>query len=121
MRIRTSSGLAQRSVYNVWSVVSALFRDASVAGLIDSNPCSDIGVRQLGPVVALAVTVEDDPTPCYDLGTASLSRVVTQEFRAGEGIRTLDVNLGNVNFGSHRRNFAHLKVQSGAARSMPVV
>ena len=44
----TGEPLSQRSVYNIWSVVSALFRDAAVAGLIDSNPCHDIGVGQLG-------------------------------------------------------------------------
>ncbi len=47
----TKEPLSARSVYNIWSVVSAMFRDAAVAGLIDSNPTHDIGVRQLGPLV----------------------------------------------------------------------
>lgn len=46
----TGEVMAQRSVYNVWSVVSALFRDAAVAGLIDANPCREIGEKQLGPL-----------------------------------------------------------------------
>jgi hypothetical protein len=32
-------------------VVSALFRDATVAGLCDANPCREIGEAQLGPLL----------------------------------------------------------------------
>ena len=46
--VETEEPLSPRSVYNIWSVVSALFRDAAVAGLIEFNPCHDIGVGQLG-------------------------------------------------------------------------
>lgn len=46
----TGKPLAQRSVYNVYSVVSALFRDAMLDGLIEATPCV-LTERQLGPLV----------------------------------------------------------------------
>lgn len=50
-RIRTSTErpVAQRTVYNIYSVVSALFRDAKLAGLIEQTPCC-LDERQLGPL-----------------------------------------------------------------------
>jgi integrase len=41
---------AQRTVYNIYSVVSALFRDAELAGAIERSPCV-LGEQQLGPLV----------------------------------------------------------------------
>ena len=37
--LRTSGKLAPKSIYNVYSVMKALFRDAHLADLIDSSPC----------------------------------------------------------------------------------
>lgn len=42
--------LAPRTVRNVYSVVSAMFRDARLADVIDQTPCI-LDERQLGPVV----------------------------------------------------------------------
>jgi integrase len=49
--IRTSSArsVAQRTVYNIYSVVAALFRDAKLADLISQSPCC-LDERQLGPL-----------------------------------------------------------------------
>jgi integrase len=44
----TGQPLAPRSVYNIYSVVLALFRDAKLAGLIEQTPCC-LTERQLGP------------------------------------------------------------------------
>ena len=46
---RFETKLAQRTVYNIYSVVSALFRDAAIAGEIDSSPCI-LTDDQLGPL-----------------------------------------------------------------------
>lgn len=45
-----SKRLAQRTVYNVYSVLSAMFRDAAIAGHIEQTPCI-LTKRQLGPLV----------------------------------------------------------------------
>lgn len=42
--------IAQRTVYNVYSVLAALFRDAAIAGHIEQTPCI-LTKRQLGPLV----------------------------------------------------------------------
>ncbi|HEY0881623.1 MAG TPA: site-specific integrase, partial [Archangium sp.] len=42
--------LAPKSIYNAYSTVSALFRDADLADLIDSDPCK-LTKHQLGPKV----------------------------------------------------------------------
>jgi len=42
--------LAQRTIYNIYAVVSALFRDAQLKGLIEATPCV-LTDRQLGPLV----------------------------------------------------------------------
>lgn len=42
--------LAPKSIYNAYSTVSALFRDAELEGLIDSDPCR-LTKHQLGPKV----------------------------------------------------------------------
>lgn len=50
-RLRTSpKRYAQRTVYNVYSVVSALFRDAKLDGVIEQSPCC-LDERQLGRIV----------------------------------------------------------------------
>lgn len=51
-KIRTSTErpVAQRTIYNIYSVVSALFRDAKLADLIVQTPCV-LDERQLGPLV----------------------------------------------------------------------
>jgi hypothetical protein len=50
MRFTSERKLAQRSIYNIYSVVSALFRDAALEGLIDASPCI-LTDAQLGPLV----------------------------------------------------------------------
>ena len=40
---------AQRTIYNIYSVASALFRDAKLADLIEQSPCC-LDERQLGPL-----------------------------------------------------------------------
>jgi hypothetical protein len=42
--------LAQRTISNIYTVVSALFRDAELADLIEQSPCI-LDERQLGPLV----------------------------------------------------------------------
>lgn len=44
----TGEPVAQRTVYNIYTVACAVFRDAAIAGLIDRSPCS-LTERQLGP------------------------------------------------------------------------
>jgi len=50
MRFTSERKLAQRSIYNIYSVVSALFRDAALEGLIDASPCI-LTDAQLGPLI----------------------------------------------------------------------
>ncbi|MDB4952621.1 MAG: Mx8p12A [Myxococcales bacterium] len=40
----------QRTVHNVYGVLSALFRDAVIAGVVEQTPCV-LDARQLGPVI----------------------------------------------------------------------
>ena len=51
-RIRTNAErpVAQRTVYSIYSTVSALFRDAKLANKIEQTPCC-LEERQLGPLV----------------------------------------------------------------------
>ena len=42
--------LAQRTIYNIYAVTSALFRDAQLKGLIEATPCV-LSDRELGPLV----------------------------------------------------------------------
>lgn len=46
---RFKTKLAQRTVYNVYSVCSAMFRDAQLAGVIEQSPCI-LTDAQLGPL-----------------------------------------------------------------------
>jgi integrase len=46
---RTKELPSQRLVYNIYSVISALFRDAKLADLITQTPC-ELDERQLGPL-----------------------------------------------------------------------
>lgn len=48
--IRAAGKLAPRTVRNIYSTLSALFRDARIAGLTESTPCV-LDDRQLGAVV----------------------------------------------------------------------
>ena len=48
-RVRTA-GLAARTVHNVYSTTSALFRDAKLDGAIEQTPCC-LTQHQLGPIV----------------------------------------------------------------------
>lgn len=50
LRFTSERKLAQRSIYNIYSVVSALFRDAALEGLIEASPCI-LTDAQLGPLV----------------------------------------------------------------------
>jgi len=49
LRTDRERNLAQRTIYNIYSVVSALFRDAKLADLIEQSPCV-LDERQLGPL-----------------------------------------------------------------------
>jgi len=49
LRTDPEKKLAPRTIYNVYSVASALFRDAKLADLIDQTPC-ELDERQLGPL-----------------------------------------------------------------------
>jgi integrase len=53
--LRSSGALAQRTIYNVYSVISALLRDAELAGVIDRAP-TRLTHRELGS------KVDRDPT-----------------------------------------------------------
>ena len=37
--LRSNGKLAPKSIYNVYSVLKAMFRDAQLADLIDTSPC----------------------------------------------------------------------------------
>jgi len=47
---RFKTKLAQRTVYNVYSTIAAMFRDAAIDGEIDQTPCI-LTKAQLGPLV----------------------------------------------------------------------
>src|SRR5262249_48741370 len=49
LRTDRKRDLAQRTIYNIYSVISAMFRDAKLADLIDQSPCV-LDERQLGPL-----------------------------------------------------------------------
>lgn len=46
----TGELLAPRMIYNIYSVVSAMFRDAKLADLLTQSPC-ELDARHLGPLV----------------------------------------------------------------------
>ena len=50
LRTDRERNLAQRTIYNTYTVVAALFRDAKLADLIEQTPCI-LDERQLGPLV----------------------------------------------------------------------
>jgi integrase len=50
LRTDCERNLAQRTIYNIYTVVAALFRDAKLADLIEQTPCI-LDERQLGPLV----------------------------------------------------------------------
>jgi integrase len=50
LRTDKERDLSQRSIRNIYSVISAMFRDALLAELIEQSPCI-LDERQLGPVV----------------------------------------------------------------------
>jgi hypothetical protein len=58
---------------------------------------------------------------CKWCGAAIRASVGSANYRAGEGIRTLDVNLGKGITLQEYQVFRGLKVQEGAARSRSVV
>jgi len=49
LRTDPERNLAQRTIYNIYAVISAMFRDAKLADLIAQSPCV-LDERQLGPV-----------------------------------------------------------------------
>jgi integrase len=49
IRTGTERPVSQRTVYNIYSVVAAMFRDAQLADRIERSPCV-LGKRQLGPL-----------------------------------------------------------------------
>jgi len=50
LRTDPNLSLAPRSIYNIYSVVSAVFRDAKLADLIEQSPCV-LDERHLGPLI----------------------------------------------------------------------
>jgi integrase len=50
LRTDPKLNLAPRSIYNIYSVVSAVFRDAKLADLIQQSPCV-LDERHLGPLI----------------------------------------------------------------------
>jgi len=66
--------LAPKSIYNAYSTVSALFRDAELEGLIDHDPCR-LTKHQLGPKVD--ADPEWRPTALYTL--AELELLISDE------------------------------------------
>ncbi len=50
LRIDPNLKLAPRSIYNIYSGVSAMFRDAKLADLIEQSPCV-LDERHLGPLI----------------------------------------------------------------------
>jgi integrase len=50
LRTDRERNLAPRTIYNIYTVVAALFRDAKLADLIEQSPCI-LDERQLGPLV----------------------------------------------------------------------
>lgn len=66
--------LAPKSIYNAYSTVSALFRDAELEGLIESSPCK-LKKRQLGPKVD--ADPEWRPTAVFTL--AELEQLIWDE------------------------------------------
>jgi integrase len=55
LRTDKERGLAPRTIYNIYATVSAMFRDARLAELIEQTPCI-LDERQLGPLI------DADPT-----------------------------------------------------------
>ena len=49
LRTDRERNLAPRTIYNIYTVVAALFRDAKLADLIEQSPCI-LDERQLGPL-----------------------------------------------------------------------
>lgn len=49
IRSSTTRRVAQRTVYNIYSVVAAMFRDAKLDDVIGQSPC-ELDSRQLGPL-----------------------------------------------------------------------
>ena len=49
LRTDRERNLAQRTIYNIYTVVSALFRDVELADLIEQSPCI-LDERQVGPI-----------------------------------------------------------------------
>ncbi len=66
--------MAPKSIYNAYSTVSALFRDAELEGLISYNPCK-LTKRQLGPKVD--ADPEWRPTAVFTL--AELELLISDE------------------------------------------
>jgi integrase len=50
LRTDPNLNLAPRSIYNIYSVVSAVFRDAKLADLLEQSPCV-LDERHLGPLI----------------------------------------------------------------------
>jgi hypothetical protein len=95
-RVRASSKrpVSPRTVYNIYSVVSALFRDAKLAGLIDESPCC-LDDRQLGPRVdsadfdrAEAVFSRAEAVEIISTPRIPLDRSVVYALELLAGIRT---------------------------------
>jgi len=66
LRIDRERNLAQRTIYNIYTVVAALFRDAKLADLIEQSPCI-LDERQLGPLVDKDPRYPDDFRTCCTL------------------------------------------------------
>jgi integrase len=85
--------LSSRTIYNIYSVISALFRDAKLADLIEQTPCC-LTERQLGPKRdkdpewrAGAVFSRDEASTIISSSKIPLDRRVTYAIELLAGLR----------------------------------
>lgn len=92
-RVGRDEPAAPRLVYNIYSVVSAMFRDAKKAGLIRQTPC-ELDVRDLGPLKdkdpewrSSAVFTRDEATVLVSDARIPLDRQLVYGFELLAGMR----------------------------------
>jgi integrase len=95
-RIRSNKErpVAQRTVYSIYSTVSALFRDAKLADKIEQTPCC-LDERQLGPLVdkdpewrATAIFTRDEVETLISHPEIPLDRRIVYALELLAGVRT---------------------------------
>lgn len=86
--------MAQRTVYSIYSTVSALFRDAKLADKIEQTPCC-LDERQLGPLVdknpewrATAIFSRDEVETLISHPEIPLDRRIVYALELLAGVRT---------------------------------